>query len=282
MMHLSAMMPGEQQPEWCTVVQWCRSFSRAIYHMHISVHDILGRQSALVSGFASLGGFHKFWVLFSFMNPVFLRILGQLYVLLLTVVPNKLDEIAWVFVFGIEIGIYLFYLTMSLAVTTQPSWFWCQEPDPLEVERRDWNQQTRRQCGTIAACSFICFSINSSVASPVWLNCVREHLWWVTSMETVSFCFSVLHYIVGFRFQTLRSYFFCCRPLVMTNPSYHGFEAFGHSRFTSAQFWFCSFVRGPCQWQYYLSSRKTGRTQQKIIIIIIILIYIYIYIYIYI
>ena len=62
--------------------------------MHISVHDILGRQSALVSGFASLGGFHGFWVLFSFMNPVFLQILGQLYVSLLTFVPNELDEIA--------------------------------------------------------------------------------------------------------------------------------------------------------------------------------------------
>ena len=110
--------------------------------------------------------------------------------------------------FGIEIGIYLFYLTMSLAVTTQPSWFWCQEPDPLEVERRDWNQQTRRQCGTIAACSFIFFSINSSVASPVWLNCVREHLWWVTSIETVSLCFlfSTTLLVFGFKLCDLISF----------------------------------------------------------------------------
>ena len=165
--------------------------------------------------------------------------------------------------FGIEIGTYLFYATMSLAVTTQPSWFWCQEPDPLEVERRDWNQQTRRQCGTIAACSFIFFSINSSVASPVWLNCVREHLWWVTSIETVSLCFlfSTTLLVFGFKLCDLISFVVAhlSWPILLIMDLRLSVTAVSHW----PNFDVCSFARGPCQWQYYLSSHKTGRTQQN-------------------
>ena len=69
--------------QFCGVV-----FCSFDFHIFVLMH-ILGWQSALVSGFASLGGFQGFWVFFSFMNPVCLRNVGQLCVSLLMVVPTS-------------------------------------------------------------------------------------------------------------------------------------------------------------------------------------------------